>query len=135
MSSYLLYEPNYAIRAFTTAFELRFHIFDPKGRIVQNDNFLFISQNNDLSLKLNLTRENVFKCILDFQNRTPDVKILKFHQTWDNNTYLEKCDFQRKLVCQFWDCHWIRGVKTSPGVVSNPDSESHLALHVKWGKL
>ena len=62
MSSYLLYEPNYAIRAFTTAFELKFHIFDSKGKIVQNVNFLFISQNNDLSLKLNLINMSLEVC-------------------------------------------------------------------------
>ena len=39
--------------------------------------------------------------MLGFQKRALDIKLLKFHTNQDNNTYLEKCDFQEKLVYQF----------------------------------
>ena len=61
--------------------------------------------------------------ILNFQNRAPNIKILKFHVNRDNSAYLEKYNFQWILVCQFWDCHWIRNTKMSSGVVSNPNFE------------
>ena len=72
--------------------------------------------------------------MLDFQNRTPNIKLKKFNANQDNWAYLEKRDFHWKLVCQIWDGHWIHGVEMSLGVVSNLDSESRLALHVKRGK-
>ena len=50
MSSYLLYEPNYALHVFTAISELQFHISDPRGKIVQNFNFLLLSQNSVLHL-------------------------------------------------------------------------------------
>ena len=71
--------------------------------------------------------------MLDFQNKALDSKLLKFHANRDNQAYLEKCDFQRKLVYQIWDCHWIRGIETSSRVVS--DSESYLVLHAKRNKV
>ena len=46
-----------------------------------------------------------------------------------------KSDFQRKLVYQFLESHWIYDVKMSQGVVLNIDSEFQLALHAKQGKL
>ena len=55
---------------------------------------------------------------------------------WQTNTAnLKKYDFQRKLICQIWNCHWICGIETSPGVVSDLDFEFRLALHTKWGKV
>ena len=72
--------------------------------------------------------------MLGFQNRALDINLLKFHANQDNWANLEKCDFQRKLVIQILDHHWICGIKMSPGVVSIPDSESQLALHSKRGK-
>ena len=48
---------------------------------------------------------------------------------------LEKRNFQQKLISQIWDRHWIRGVETSPRVVSIPDSKYQLVLHVKRGKV
>ena len=69
--------------------------------------------------------------MLDFQNRAPNIKILKFHTNWDNNAYLEKYDFQQNLVYKLWDRHWIRGIKTSLEVVLDSDFESLLAMHVK----
>ena len=41
--------------------------------------------------------------MLGFKNKALNVKILKFHANGDNNVYLEKHDFQRKLVYQFLD--------------------------------
>ena len=64
----------------------------------------------------------------------PDIKLLKFHANQNNSAYLEKCDFQQKLVFQFWDRYWVHGIKTSLGEVSDPDSESRLALHAKQDK-
>ena len=98
MSSYLLYEPNDAFCAFATTSELKFPISDLRGKIVQNVNFSSVSQNSDLSLKLNPTRQHGFKGILNFQNRALDIKILKIHANQDNSTYLEKCDFKQMLV-------------------------------------
>ena len=49
LNSYLLYESNSALRAFTAGSELIFQTSDPRGKIVENVNFLSVSQNNDLS--------------------------------------------------------------------------------------
>ena len=87
-------------RAFTVAFKLQFHIFDPKGNIVKYVKFLPISQNSGLSSKLNPTCQHESKGMLGFQNSALDIMLLKFHTNRDNITYLEKCDFQRKFVCQ-----------------------------------
>ena len=96
MSSYLLYEPNYVLRVFTTTLELQFHILDPRDKIVQNTNFSYVSQNNTSSLKLNFTRQHVSRGMFSFQNRASNVKILKFRANQDNNVYLEKYDFSTK---------------------------------------
>ena len=66
-----------------------------------------------------------------FQNRAPYIKLLKFHANQDNSSYLKKCDFQQKLICEFWDCYWIHSIEKSLGVVSDLDSKSRFALHVK----
>ena len=120
--SYLFYEPNNALRAFTTALEFQFKNFNHRGKMVQNVNFSSVSQNCYLSLKFNPTHQYESRCMLGFQNKALDVKILKFHTNHDNNIYLEKCDFQQKLVFQFWDHHWICDVETSLGVVSDSNS-------------
>ena len=59
---------------------------------------------------------------------------MKFQANRDNRTYIEKHDFQQKLVCQIKDRHWIHCVETSPRVVLNSNSESQLALHAKRNK-
>ena len=38
--------------------------------------------------------------MLSFQNRTPDIKLLKFHINRDNQAYFEKHNFQRKLFAK-----------------------------------
>ena len=63
--------------------------------------YFFISKNCDLSLKLNSTHQQESRGILGFQNRVSNIKLLKIHTNRDNSAYLEKYDFQRKLVCQF----------------------------------
>ena len=100
LSSYLLYEPNSALRAFTVAPELQLHISDLKAKIFQNVKFSSVSQTNDLILKLNLTRQHESRGMLGFQNIVPNIKLLKFHVNRDNRAYLEKCEFQQKLVYQ-----------------------------------
>ena len=80
MSSYLLYEPNHTLHAFTAAPEFQFHISDLRGKIIQNVNFSLVSQNSDSTLKLNLTRQHKFKSILGFQNKALNIKLLKFTQ-------------------------------------------------------
>ena len=82
------------------------------------------SQNSDLSLKLNPTRQQNFRGMLDFQNRTPYIKLLKFHVNRDNMTYLEKYNFQRKLVYQIEIAIGFMASKMSLGMVSDLDSES-----------
>ena len=101
MSSYILYELNHAPRAFTATPKPQFHIFNPRGKIVKNINFSSVSQNSDLSSKLNLARQQESRAMLSFQNKALTVKLLKFHVNQDNSTYLKKYNFQRKLVCQF----------------------------------
>ena len=73
--------------------ELRFHISNSRGKIVQNVNFLSINQNSDLNSKLNPTREYESRGMLGFQNRVLDIKILQFHVNQDNSAYLKKYDF------------------------------------------
>ena len=100
LNFYLLYEPNRLLCAFTTTHELQFHIFDSRDKIVQNIKFLPISQNSDLISKLDLNNQHESRGMLSFQNRVPDIKLLKFHVNRDNQTYLKKCNFLRKLICQ-----------------------------------
>ena len=94
MNSYFLYVPNTALRAFTTALELQFHIFDYGGKIVQNVKFSPVSQNSDLISLLNPTCQHESNGILSFQNRAPDNKLLKFHVNRDNQAYFKKYNFQ-----------------------------------------
>ena len=49
LNSYLLYKPNGVLRVFTSALEIEFHYFDPRGKIVQTVKILLVSQNNDLT--------------------------------------------------------------------------------------
>ena len=93
MNSYILYEPNNALHAFTAAPMLQFQIFDPRGKIVQNIKFLSVNQNNDLISKLNPTRQQESRGMLDFENRAPDIKLLKIYTNRDNRTYFKKYDF------------------------------------------
>ena len=103
--------------------------FNLRGKMVQNLNFLLVSKNSDLSLNVNSTHQHKSMNMLDFQNKISSVKILKFHTTRYNSAYLAKRDFQRKIVFQFWDSHWIHGTETSPIVVSDSNFESLLVLH------
>ena len=112
-------------------------ISDFRNKIVRNANFSSVNQNSDLSIKLNSTREHKSRGILGFQNRAPDIKLVKFHENWDNNAYLKKFNFQRKLIYQFWNFHWIHSVKTSLSVVSDPISSSSWSytqnkINLKW---
>ena len=69
------------------------------------------------------------------KHRALDIKLLNFYANRDNSAYLEKYNFQQKLVCQFYYHHWIRDIETSPTMVSDLDSESRLALQEKQCKL
>ena len=71
------------------------------GKIVQNVKFLSVSQNSNLISKLDYTCQHESKFMLSFQNRAPDNKLLKFYTNQDNRAYLEKHDFEWKLICQF----------------------------------
>ena len=122
MNFYLLYESNSTLRTFIAALELQFHIFVPRGKIVQNIKFLSIRQTSDLISKLYSTHQHESRDMLSFQNKAPNTKLLQFHENRDNLTYLKKCDFKRKLIFQIQGHHWIRDVQTSLGVASVPDS-------------
>ena len=61
LSSYLLYESNHALRVFTIAPKLQFKILNPRPKIIRNVNFSPVGQNNNLSLKLNSTRQQESK--------------------------------------------------------------------------
>ena len=89
--------------------------------------FLSVSQKSNSSLKLNITHQHESNGMFSFQNRVPDIKILKFHRNQDNSVYLDKSNFQQKLIFQLWDYHWIHGIEMSMWVVSDPDFESRLA--------
>ena len=62
--------------------------------MVQNVNFSSMSQNSNLSFKLNSSYWHKFRGMLGLQNRAAYIKILKFHINWDNSTYLENQNFQ-----------------------------------------
>ena len=134
MNSYLLYEPNSALRAFTITPELSFLIFDPRGKIVQNIKFSSVGQNSDLISKLDPTHQHESRGCSVSKTRPKISSFWKFTQIKTIGAYLEKCYFQRKLIFQIWDWHWIRGAETSLGVVSDPDFKSQLVMHAKWGK-
>ena len=87
------YEPNSALCVFTAAFELEFHIPDPKAKIVQNINFLSVCQNSDLISKLEHIHQPKSSGMLGFQKRARDINLLKIRINRDNQTYIEK------LVC------------------------------------
>ena len=72
--------------------------------------------------------------MLGFQNKAPNTKLLQFYENQGNEAYLEKCDFQRMLICQIWGHHWICGIETSPKVISTLNFESRLALYKKQDK-
>ena len=105
LSFYFLYEPNRTLRVSTTTPELKCQNSNPRGKMVQKVNFSPVGQNNNLSLNLNPTCQQESRGMFGFQNRAPDVKILKFHVDQDNSAYFEKCDFQQKLIFRFWDCY------------------------------
>ena len=67
--------------------------------MIKNVNFSPVSQNNNLNLKLNPTRQHESRDMLGLQSRALDAKILKFYPNRDNSVYLKKYDFQWKLVC------------------------------------
>ena len=69
-------------------------------KLSKMSNFFSVNQKSDPTLKLNPTHQHESKDMLGFQNRSPDIKLLLFHIKRDNSVYLEKHDFQRKLVCQ-----------------------------------
>ena len=98
MNYYLLYGANKALCAFTATRELKFYIFDLRGKIVQNTKILPVSQDYDLSSKLNPTRQYKSKGMLGFQNKALNMKLLKFHVNREKWAYREKYDFQRKLI-------------------------------------
>ena len=98
MNSYLLHRPNRTHHAITATLELQFHISDLIGKIIKNVKFLSVSQNIDLTSKLDPTRQHESRGMLGFQNRALDIKLLKFHVNQDNQGYLEKRNFQQKLV-------------------------------------
>ena len=75
---------------FTASLEIKFHSSDPRGKNHPKYQFFARQQNNDLSLKLNPTRQHESRGILSFQNRVPDIKILKFHANQDNSPYLKE---------------------------------------------
>ena len=55
--------------------------------------FSLVSQNSDLSSKLNHIRQHKSRGILGFKNRTSDLKLLKSHLNWDNSAYLQNAIF------------------------------------------
>ena len=95
--------------------------------------FLIVSKNVNFCKRHQILSLRQNKALLR-QNRALDIKLLKFHKNRNNQAYLRKRDFQRKLVCQIWDHYWIHGIETSLGVVSDSNSEFLLALHLKRGK-
>ena len=93
LNLYLLYGPNNALFVYTATFEVQIHISIPRGKIVQNIKFSFVSQTSDLISKVDSTRQHESKGMLGFQNRAPDTKLLKFHADREEIAYPKKCDF------------------------------------------
>ena len=79
MSSYLSQESNSALCMHTTTIELQIGFSKPRGKIVQNLKFSPVSQNSDLSSKLESTRQNESRGMLGFQNRALEAYKLKLH--------------------------------------------------------
>ena len=75
LNSYLLHESNKAFRALRSTLDLQLSNPDPKGKIVQTIKNLSVSQNNDLTPKLDSTRQHKFRDMLDFQNGAPKSKL------------------------------------------------------------
>ena len=57
MSSYLSHESNSILRELTVASKFQIEISNLRGKIVQNVKFSSVSQNSDLSSKLDSTRQ------------------------------------------------------------------------------
>ena len=90
-TSYL--SPTKALRVFTVASKLQFHIFDPRGQNRPNIKILPVNQSSDLGSKLNHTHQHGSMDMLGFQNRAIDIKLLNFHANRDNSAYLENHNF------------------------------------------
>ena len=60
-----------------------------------------VSQNSDLSSKLNPTHQHDFKGMFGFQNKIMDIKLLKFHANRDNMTYIENIIFNGSLFVKY----------------------------------
>ena len=63
----------------TAAFDIRFAISYPKGKIVQKVKFLYVSRNSDLNPKLYSTHQGKSGDMLGFQNRGPEAYIPRWH--------------------------------------------------------
>ena len=105
------------LSVFIAASELQFYISDARGKIIQNVKFSSVNQTSDLISKLDPTHQHEYMGMLGFQNKAPNIKLLKIHANQENWAYLEKHDIQRKLIFQIWDHYWIHHIETSPGVV------------------
>ena len=69
-------------------------------KIIQNIKFSPVIQNDDLTSKLDPTRQHESRGMLGFQNRASDIMLLKINANLDNQAYLKIRVFQQKLVCQ-----------------------------------
>ena len=113
----------------------QFHIFDLRGKIVQNIKFSPVSQNSDYNLKIRPYSSTQVQEYAWFPKQSYRYQVIEISYKSRQLTYLEKRNFQQKLVYKLWDLHWIYGIKMSLGVPLDPDFESWLALHAKQGNV
>ena len=71
------------------ALELQYTNLDLRGKIIQKVKFVSVSQNSNLSLKLDYTHQNEFGGMLVFQNIIPEVHKPNFHAKQSNELTLK----------------------------------------------
>ena len=100
MSSYLSHHSKSALRALTASSKLQIRISNPGGKILQNINFLPISQNSYLNIKWDSTCQNKSGGMLGFQNRSQKANQSKLHA--------KQCN--RMLS---WKMHFLTGARST----------------------
>ena len=97
---------------------------NPRSKIVQKVQFLSVSQNSDLSLKLDSTGQNEFRGILVFRNGVLKVYRPNFHakrssrltsrNTFSNGGLFQNFEPTTKFVVSKWVGSWSRFLVLSP---------------------
>ena len=125
MSSYLSYESNHALHALTTSLEAKSSKMWKFHLLVKT---VIWAQNWILIVKMNPRVYSVFKIEpwrhINWNCTQNSVIMITLKNMLYNYSSFKK----------IWDCHWVHGIETSPGVVSVSNFESRLIMHVKRDK-